>query len=74
MIELAGISADDDQFGARHVRSFERRGYHTVALHPYVIFGERHRRHLIEEFVEHYHTERFHQGLGGQLIKRPHPA
>jgi hypothetical protein len=23
---------------------------------------------LIEEFVEHYLTERFHQGIGGQLI------
>jgi hypothetical protein len=22
-----------------------------------------------KEFVEHYHTERFHQGIGGQLIK-----
>ena len=33
-----------------------------------VIFGERHLRHLIKEFVEHYMTERFHQGVGGQLI------
>jgi hypothetical protein len=24
--------------------------------------------------VEHYHAERFHQGLGGQLIKRGHVA
>jgi hypothetical protein len=30
---------------------------------------------VIKEFVEHYHTERFHQGLGGQLIKgRPGSA
>ena len=34
----------------------------------FVIFSERHLRRLIEEFVEHYHAERFHQGLGGQLI------
>ena len=26
-------------------------------------------RHLIKEFVEHYMTERFHQGIGGQLIR-----
>jgi len=38
-------------------------------LKHFVIFGERHLRHLIKEFVEHYMTERFHQGIGGQLIK-----
>jgi hypothetical protein len=38
-----------------------------------VIFGERHLRYLVREFVAHYHTERFHQGLGGQLV-RPPPA
>jgi hypothetical protein len=34
-----------------------------------VIFGERHLRYLIKEFMELDHTERFHQGLDGQLIK-----
>jgi transposase InsO family protein len=38
-------------------------------LNQFVIFGERHLRYLIREFVEHYHTERFHQGIGGELIK-----
>jgi hypothetical protein len=39
-----------------------------------VIFGERHLRHLIKEFVEHYMTERFHQGIGGQLIRNVGPT
>jgi hypothetical protein len=39
-------------------------------LHHFIIFGERHLRRLIKEFVEHYMTERFHQGLGGQLIRK----
>ncbi|MCP4005521.1 MAG: transposase [bacterium] len=30
--------------------------------------GERHLRRSIHEFVEHYHLERPHQGLGNQLI------
>ncbi len=34
-----------------------------------MIFGERYLRYLIKEFMKHYHTERFHQGLGVQLIK-----
>jgi len=38
-------------------------------LHQFVIFGERHLRHLAHEFCAHYHGERFHQGLGGRLIK-----
>ena len=32
------------------------------------IFGERHLRYLLREFVSHYLMERFHQGLGEQLI------
>src|ERR1035437_2342813 len=39
-------------------------------LNHFVIFGERHVRRLINEFVQHYMTERFHQGLGGQLIRK----
>jgi hypothetical protein len=33
-----------------------------------VPLGERHVRYAIEEYVEHYHFERTHQGLGNQLI------
>ena len=39
-------------------------------LGPFVVFGERHLRYLLKEFLAHYHTERFHQGLGGQLIEK----
>ena len=38
-------------------------------LNHLVLFGERHLRHVITEFMAHYHRERFHQGLGGQLIE-----
>jgi hypothetical protein len=31
-------------------------------------------RHLIKEFVEHYMTERFHQSIGGQLIRKVGPT
>jgi putative transposase len=44
-----------------------------VSLDPFVIFGERHLRHLLREFVAHYNAERYHQGIGGLLI-RPNPA
>jgi len=28
-----------------------------------------HLRHLLSEFVAHYHRERYHQGLDGQIIR-----
>jgi transposase InsO family protein len=31
-------------------------------------FGERHLRPTIAAFIEHYHHERIHQGLGNELI------
>ena len=31
--------------------------------------GERHLRLAIDEYVEHYHVERTHWGLGNQLIE-----
>ena len=40
----------------------------TECLDHFVIFGERHLRLLLREFAAHYLKERFHQGLGGQLI------
>ena len=41
----------------------------TECLDEFVIFGERHLRHLVGTFVDHYLTGRYHQGLGGRLIK-----
>ena len=33
-----------------------------------ILFGEGSLRKAIHEFVEHYHRERNHQGLGNRLI------
>jgi hypothetical protein len=47
----------------------------TECLNNFVVCGERHLRHLLNEFVAHYHTECYHQGIGGQLIRpRPSPS
>jgi putative transposase len=40
-------------------------------LNHLVFFGERQLRYVLNEFMAHYHAERFHQGLGGRLIERP---
>jgi hypothetical protein len=45
----------------------------TECLDKFVIFGQRHLHHLLKGFIVHYQAERYHQGIGGQLI-RPTPA
>jgi transposase len=41
----------------------------SECLDHFVIFGERHLRNLIKQFIEHYLMERHHQGIGSQIIK-----
>jgi putative transposase len=38
-------------------------------LERMILFGEGSLRKVIHEFVEHYHHERNHQGLGNRLIE-----
>src|SRR5450759_194339 len=38
-------------------------------LNHFIFFGERHLRSVVKEFMSHYLAERFHQGIGGQLVK-----
>jgi len=53
-----------------HAERFVKTIKHECRNHL-VFFGERHLRYVVKEFMAHYHAERFHQGLGGQLIQRP---
>jgi hypothetical protein len=56
-------SPNCNPFAARFVKSIR-----SECFDRFVIFGERHLRHLIREFSAHYHTERYHQGLGSHII------
>ena len=38
-------------------------------LRHFVFFGQRHLRYVISEYMDYYHHERFHQGIGGALIR-----
>ena len=33
-----------------------------------LIFGESHLRYVVNEYMEHYHAERPHQGIGNNII------
>jgi hypothetical protein len=51
-----------------HVRFYEGGGVRFPAATRLGIFGERHLRFLLNEFIQHYLTERYHQGIGSQII------
>ncbi len=37
-----------------------------------IFFGGKHLRCVVNEYVEHYHAERNHQGIGNRLIEGMH--
>jgi putative transposase len=50
-------------YAERFVRSIKEE-----CLDRLIPIGERHFRQAVDEFAEHYHRERNHQGLGNALI------
>ena len=63
-VRLPPRSPNLNAFAERFVLSIK-----SECLNRLVILGERHLRRAIAEYVEHYHHERTHQGLGNRLIK-----
>ena len=53
-------------FVERFVRSIKHE-----CLNKMLIFGESHLRYVVNEYMEHYHTERPHQGIGNNIIQPP---
>ena len=53
-------------YAERFVRSIE-----SECLAQVIPIGEAHLRRAVREYVEHYHGERNHQGIGNQLIDSP---
>ena len=71
LLEEAGIhvvltpvrAPNANAYAERFVRSMKEE-----CLDRMIPIGERHFRRAIAEYVEHYHQERNHQGLGNRLI------
>ena len=69
-VRLPPRSPNLNAFAERFVRSIKEE-----CLTRVVPLGEAHLRRLLAEYVEHYHRERNHQGLGNRLLQRsPPPA
>ena len=54
-------------YAERFVRSIK-----SECLSQIIPLGERHLRHAVKEYAEHYHVERNHQGLENRLIEEGH--
>jgi len=54
-VKIPAQSPNCNPYAERFVKTIK-----SECLNHFVIFGERHLRHLTNEFVEHYLTERFH--------------
>lgn len=64
VVRLPARSPNLNAFSERFVLSAK-----SECLNKIVPIGERHLREAIKSFVDHYHAERHHQGLGNRLIE-----
>jgi putative transposase len=67
VMKEAGVESRRLAFRAPNTNAFVERFIQTLQLEcldHFLVFGEKHLDHLVREYVEHYHTERPHQGLG----------
>jgi transposase len=72
LLESGGVKCVPIPAQSPHCNPYAERFVKTVrneCLDHFVIFGERHLRHLLKEFGVHYLTERHHQGIGSQIIR-----
>ena len=64
LLTMAANSPNLNAYAERFVRSVKQE-----CLRHIIPLGERHLHAVLRDFVEHYHAERNHQGLGNQLIR-----
>ena len=63
-VKLPSRSPNLNAYAERFVRSIK-----SECLAQVIPVGEAHLRRAIREYVEHYHGERNHQGIGNRLIE-----
>src|SRR2546425_5327534 len=73
ILEGAGVRVVLTPFQAPNANAYAERFVRSLreeCLDHLILFGERRLLRALDELVEHYHTERNHQGLGNDLIVR----
>jgi putative transposase len=78
LLSLQGIDVKTLAYRSPNLNAYVERFIQTIqieCLDHFLVFGERHFDYLVKEYVEHYHNERPHQGLGNRVITgEPPPA
>lgn len=70
-LESAGIKVKHLALRSPNTNAYVERFIQSIqveCLDHFLVFGEKHFDYLVREYVEHYHTERPHQGLGNRLV------
>lgn len=62
-IRLPARSPNLNAYAERFVRTIKE-----SCLHRVIVFGEVGLRHVLKQFLAHYHGERNHQGMGNKLL------
>jgi putative transposase len=73
LLEGAGVRLVQTPIQAPNANAYAERFVRSIreeCLDRLILFGERRLRHVVDQFVAHYHGERNHQGLGNELIAR----
>jgi transposase InsO family protein len=70
-LDASGVCVVQTPFQAPNANAYAERFVRSIkseCLDRMILLGEDHLRRTLAEFVEHYHRERNHQGLGNELI------
>jgi transposase InsO family protein len=65
-VKLPPKSPNLNAYAERFVRSIK-----DDCLSKLIPLGERHLRSAVSQYIDHYHQERNHQGIGNELIEKP---
>jgi putative transposase len=71
LLSLQGIDVKTLAYRSPNLNAYVERFIQTIqveCMDHFLIFGEKHFDYLVKEYVEHYHTERPHQGLGNRTV------
>ena len=72
----AGCTIKRNMFASPNLQAHIERFIQSLqqeALDHFVVCGERHFDYLVSEYLEHYHRERPHQGIGNRLLSGAPP-
>ncbi|MBW8016406.1 MAG: transposase [Planctomycetes bacterium] len=71
ILKAGGITCKKTSVASPNMSPFVERFIRSIkyeCLNKMLIFGEKHLRYCVSEYISHYHEERPHQGIGNTII------